>query len=187
MKKHGIFVICLFLFCLNSLLAEKLERASYLSNKYFSPIVNEMERAIQKNENVRNVLIYEADDPFPFIPDMFFIQIELKSGDVVFVRGIKRDLNFHKKWGGIDRINNIDFVCADGKNFSMYAPYQYLSQLFNEKFNLNDFLDSFNEFSQILYSLPEYLGSKQHSNDDVNARKSNFYLYRWTNGGFDRT
>lgn len=176
--------ICLFIlfFCLfNYSYAEEIRKADYLNNNYYSPIVKKMEQTIRENKNVNEVLVYEAEDPFPLYPDMFSIKIELVNGNIILVRGITEELNFYGKWSGIDRINDIYFAFEDSEDFSMFIPYSYFTVIVGTEFTLCEFINSFDEFSKVLYSLPKYFTRDETSdNNSVNQSSINdFQLFRW--------
>lgn len=101
-------LVPLVLFC-GLLFAYEYEKEDYLSNSYYAPLVAKIESELLVVDGVKGVNVYKAADPFPFMPDLFYIELEMANGHRYVFECILANLRFCNTFSNIRLIDGQHF------------------------------------------------------------------------------
>ncbi|MBP5696793.1 MAG: hypothetical protein J6X11_09140 [Treponema sp.] len=105
-KKY--FIICV-MFLLYSFVFSA-EKEPWLNNSHYKPLVEKIETSLLTLDNVSKVNVYKAAPPYPFLPDLFYVEVVTSNGHEYIVECVPDDLTFYKASTRIRRIDGIEYV-----------------------------------------------------------------------------
>lgn len=170
-KKRGAFI---FIVLFVQFFMFSLEKEEYLSNSYYKPLVEKLEASLLALDNVSKANVYKAANPFPFTPDLFYIEVETSNGHDYILECIPVDLTFYKSLTRIRRIDGIEYVTVRKYLWKEFSDrgivLSKISGIKNIQVrNLKDFLEN----EEVLY---EYF--TQPSDDIRHEKKPSIIFHR---------
>ena len=172
LAKKKCFIIFVMLFLCSIVFST--EKEEYLSNSYYKPLVEKLETSLSALSNVSKVNVYEAADPYPFMPDLFSIEIVTSNGHEYILECIPVDLSFYKSLSRIRRIDGIEYVTLKKHLWTQSSDRGIvLSKISGIKNIQVKNIKSFFKNEKILY---EYF--TQLSDDIQHEKKSNIIFHR---------
>ena len=170
-KKSVLFIFIVFSV---QFLMFSLEKEGYLSNSYYKPLVEKLEEPLLALDNVRKADVFRAANPFPFTPDLFYIEVETSNGHDYILECITVDLTFYKSLTRIRRIDGIEYVTVRKYLWNEFSDrgivLSKISGIKNIQVrNLKDFLEN----EEVLY---EYF--TQPSDDIRHERNTSIIFHK---------
>lgn len=106
--KKSVFFIFIAVFLQSMIFS--VEKEKYMNNSYYKPLVEKIETSLLSLDNVSKVNAYKTSNPFPFVPDLFYIEVLTLNGHTYILEAIPVDLTFYKRSSRIRRIDGIEYV-----------------------------------------------------------------------------